>query len=171
MYIIIIIPRRHHACTRGRVWGHCRPFLGLAHHHVTACAPIQTYDCWACRTKNRYQCPQTISSFWGWGLVTRLVQYHMGSVQIFKTLFYGLLCLWTFASWMAWWQWVGYWCTKAGWSDGCPWTLLETLPVTVSACIFVCHNHEITRGYYNMSHSSLYQYTSCCYYSAAITIQ
>ena len=26
----------------------------------------------ACRTKNRRQCPQTLSSFWGWILGTRL---------------------------------------------------------------------------------------------------
>ena len=26
-----------------RVWGHCTPFLGLAHHHAIARAPIETY--------------------------------------------------------------------------------------------------------------------------------
>ena len=37
-----LISRPHHA-REERVWGHCRHFLGLAHHHVTAYAPIQTY--------------------------------------------------------------------------------------------------------------------------------
>ena len=36
------VPRSHHA-REERVWGHCRPFLGFAHHHVIAHAPIQTY--------------------------------------------------------------------------------------------------------------------------------
>ena len=37
-----LVPRPHHA-REERVWGHWRPFLGRAHHHVTARAPIQTY--------------------------------------------------------------------------------------------------------------------------------
>ena len=37
-----LVPRPHHA-REERIWGHCRYFLGLAHHHVTARAPIQTY--------------------------------------------------------------------------------------------------------------------------------
>ena len=37
-----LVPRPHHA-REERVWGHWRAFLGRAHHHMTARAPIQTY--------------------------------------------------------------------------------------------------------------------------------
>ena len=37
-----LVSRPHHA-REERVWGHCRHFLGRAHHHVIARAPIQTY--------------------------------------------------------------------------------------------------------------------------------
>ena len=41
-YKCSLVPRPHHALEE-KVWGHCRHFLGLVHHHVTAHAPIQTY--------------------------------------------------------------------------------------------------------------------------------
>ena len=37
-----LVPRPHHTHEE-RFWGHCRLFLGLAHHHVIECAPIQIY--------------------------------------------------------------------------------------------------------------------------------
>ena len=37
-----LVPRPHHVHEE-RVWGHWGPFLSLAHHHVIACASIQTY--------------------------------------------------------------------------------------------------------------------------------
>ena len=37
-----LVPRPHHACEEKGL-GTLERFLGLAHHHVTACAPIQTY--------------------------------------------------------------------------------------------------------------------------------
>ena len=41
-YFCSLVPRPHHA-RQERVWGHWRPCLDRAHHHVTARAPIQNY--------------------------------------------------------------------------------------------------------------------------------
>ena len=39
---VSLVPRPHHACEEKGL-GTLECFLGLAHHHVTALAPIQTY--------------------------------------------------------------------------------------------------------------------------------
>ena len=65
------VSRPHHACEE-RVWGHCRPFLGLAHHDVIARAPIQTYanNHMTTELAEPRISTQTLSSFWGWSLGT-----------------------------------------------------------------------------------------------------
>ena len=71
-----LIPRPHHA-REERVWGHWRSFLGRAHHHVTARAPIQTYAnnhmiAELAEPRISANVPRPFPPFWGWGLGTRL---------------------------------------------------------------------------------------------------
>ena len=42
MHACSLVPRPHHACEEKGL-GTLERFLGLAHHHVTARAPVQTY--------------------------------------------------------------------------------------------------------------------------------